>query len=404
MSDAPGTPPTATSAEDAPPPKKKRRTWRWVLLVLVLVPLLLRGLVLRVFEIQSASMRPTFVEGDRLAVLRDTWESDPIERWDVVVLESSFDAEIAAAAEAVLKRVVGLPGETVAVREGDVWIGPTGADEQALSIARKPDALVAALLAEVMDTTFLGIPWAWMGPGELRRLDGEGIEILPDDAAPALARYGKVIDDGVDGAPGNEPVGDTALRLEIGPGEGDLRMTLREGADVFEARLATAARGGASLSHNGAGVVAELPAFQGLEDGDVVLMWNVDNGVRLFVDEELVLSYDYAENRRQTPGGELVNGPGLGVEGAPLVLRRVTILRDAHHTDDGGFATASAPDHLSPVGLGPHELFLLGDHGARSRDGRFFGPVERERVLGRPFALVWPWERSRWLDPNGLQR
>ncbi len=401
---APGPAPVPAAGSSQAPARKQRRTWPWFLLAIVLPPLILRGFVLRVFEVQSASMQPMYIEGDRLLVLRDAWESDPLERWDVVVLESSFDAEIAAAAEAVLKRVVGLSGETVAVRDGDVWIGAAGAGESELVIARKPDALIESLLIEVMDTTFLGMPWAWMGPGELRRLGDEGFELIPSESTPALARYGVVIDDGVDGRRGNEPVGDTALRLEIGPGDGDLRLALREGADVFEAHLAAAERGGASLSHNGAGIVAEDPTFPGLVDGDEVLIWNVDNGVRLFVQGRLVLAYDYAENRRQTPGGELVNGPGLGVEGGPRTLRRVTVLRDAHHADEGGFATASAPDHLRPLGLGPHEIFLLGDNGARSRDGRFFGPVERERVLGRPFALAWPWERSRWLEPNGLAR
>ncbi len=57
-------------------------------------------------------MAPTLVEGERLLVSR--WRTP--QRWDVVVLRPPTDAS-----RLVVKRVVGLPGETVSLRAGAVW-------------------------------------------------------------------------------------------------------------------------------------------------------------------------------------------------------------------------------------------------------------------------------------------
>jgi len=45
------------------------------------------------------------------------------------------------------------------------------------------------------------------------------------------------------------------------------------------------------------------------------------------------------------------------------------------------------PD-LGPVRVPPGKVLLLGDNRGNSRDGRTFGFVDRERVLGRALAVV----------------
>lgn len=71
---------------------------------------------LRPVVVSGESMSPAHEPGDRLAVRR--WRA-PL-RWDVVVCRSPTDAR-----ELFVKRVVGLPGERVALREGRVWIDGT---------------------------------------------------------------------------------------------------------------------------------------------------------------------------------------------------------------------------------------------------------------------------------------
>ena len=158
--------------------------------------------------------------------------------------------------------------------------------------------------------------------------------------------------------------------MEI-PADGVLTLALREGSDVFRARLPPAGGGEASLEHNrhAAGLVDETAGFGGVAAGARILMWNVDNGVRLLVDGELLLRYDYTANRPRIPDTELRNEPYIEVADGAVLLRRVTVLRDVHYTAQGVYGTN--PDAgLTPCRVPPDGLFLLGDASAASRDSR----------------------------------
>ncbi|MEQ8849324.1 signal peptidase I [Botrimarina sp.] len=63
--------------------------------------------------VSGGSMAPVLVEGQRVLVRR--WATP--RRWDVVVIRSPEDPR-----RLLVKRVVGLPGERVALRAGDVWV------------------------------------------------------------------------------------------------------------------------------------------------------------------------------------------------------------------------------------------------------------------------------------------
>ncbi len=40
--------------------------------------------------------------------------------------------------------------------------------------------------------------------------------------------------------------------------------------------------------------------------------------------------------------------------------------------------------------VGSNQLFMMGDNRGNSRDSRFFGPIDREQLVGRAFLKVWP--------------
>jgi signal peptidase I len=77
---------------------------------------LVMGLVVPV-TVSGSSMEPTLVDQKRLLVDRTAFTFRLPRRWEVVVFHSPEDAKTLC-----VKRVVGLPGETVAIRDGDVWI------------------------------------------------------------------------------------------------------------------------------------------------------------------------------------------------------------------------------------------------------------------------------------------
>ena len=109
--------------EPASPPEprqKARRESRGFLeaAVLVLVALVLaltlKTYVAEAYEIKGRSMEPTFLSGQRVVVLKAFYE---IHREDVVVFSSTEDPS-----KDLIKRVVGLPGETLKIVGGRVYI------------------------------------------------------------------------------------------------------------------------------------------------------------------------------------------------------------------------------------------------------------------------------------------
>ena len=50
-----------------------------------------------------------------------------------------------------------------------------------------------------------------------------------------------------------------------------------------------------------------------------------------------------------------------------------------------------------PLKLGPNELFVMGDNRNDSNDSRFWGPLERPRVIGKASVIFFPLSRIRML-------
>lgn len=111
-----------------PAPARRPLKRPGVVLVLVLVGALLVGLgvrtfVLRSLTVSSTSMEPTLCPGDR--VLVDLWDPDlgDVTRGDLVALRPGR-SEVP-----VVKRVVGLPGDEVAIRDALLYVNGHRVDE-----------------------------------------------------------------------------------------------------------------------------------------------------------------------------------------------------------------------------------------------------------------------------------
>lgn len=90
---------------------------------------------------------PTY-PGDRILVNKYAYEFTDPDRWDVVVFKFPGNGEMN-----YIKRLVGLPGESLELYQGDVFIKPLdGADPY--QIERKPPAKVDAMLQPVHDTDY----------------------------------------------------------------------------------------------------------------------------------------------------------------------------------------------------------------------------------------------------------
>lgn len=95
--------------------------WVVILALALGVALLVRATVVQTFFIPTPSMVPTLKVDDRLLVDKITLRTRDVRRGDIVVFErpATFtDTTI----KDLIKRVVGLPGETLEGREGAVWV------------------------------------------------------------------------------------------------------------------------------------------------------------------------------------------------------------------------------------------------------------------------------------------
>jgi len=81
------------------------------------------------YEVQSISMEPTLHEGQYLIVSKVSYWFHHPERGDVVVL----DPPNAQSVIPYIKRIIGLPGEKVEVRDGRVWIDGIALNEPYIS-------------------------------------------------------------------------------------------------------------------------------------------------------------------------------------------------------------------------------------------------------------------------------
>jgi signal peptidase I len=94
-----------------------------VLLAALLVGLLIRTFVLRPLTVSSTSMEPTLCPGDRVVVNLWNPDIDHLARDDLVALRPGR-SEVP-----VVKRVVGLPGDTVAIRDALLYVNDELVDE-----------------------------------------------------------------------------------------------------------------------------------------------------------------------------------------------------------------------------------------------------------------------------------
>ncbi len=102
-----------------------RNTLEWVAVIVgaVLIALLVRSFVMQSFQIPSNSMNPTLLIGDRVLVNRLSYRLHDINRGDVIVFSRpESDPAGPGEPEDLIKRVIGLPGETIEARDGTVYI------------------------------------------------------------------------------------------------------------------------------------------------------------------------------------------------------------------------------------------------------------------------------------------
>jgi signal peptidase I len=139
------------------PKKKSKHPFRdniEVIVFAVAMSLGLKVFALEAYQIPTGSMQPTLMGtvlrdgagavNDRVLVDKFSFLVREPERWEVVVFRYPL-----ITTNNYVKRLVGLPGEDLAIRHGDLWARPLGSDED-FAILRKPWSIQESIWKQVL--------------------------------------------------------------------------------------------------------------------------------------------------------------------------------------------------------------------------------------------------------------
>jgi signal peptidase I len=345
--------------------------------------------------------------GDHVLVNRAALAFRRPRRWEVVVFRL-FGVIF-------VKRIVGLPGEELLLRDGDVYVDG--------KLARKTFAQAWAMRVPIFDQDCRppsgwddhwlrqparGVP-AGGAPagGDADVLDGRGTRqkwtfCNGDKCLPLRDEY--AYNAGLHG--GTALVHDFLFEadVEVLGGTGTLSLRLCDGHDWVETRLPTIVAGPIATrvwpmhAEQDARLWARRPQSHALRPGQThrVVMAFVDRRVTLSVDGRCVVENVDLPAPKESSARSGVGQPvQLEATDTAVQIRSFRLYRDIHYSRRGRQAVG-----IEPVRLGEEQYFVLGDNSANSEDSRFWpvGAVSEAQMLGPAFLvhlasrpLDWHW-------------
>lgn len=360
--------------------------------------------------------------GDRILVHKWIYDVGALfapRRWDVIVFRDPADPS-----QNYIKRLVGLPFETVEIVAGDVYI-----DGQ---IARKPHRVQSHMWLPVYhqdrvvpnDSPFYTGPvWsaesgsknasAWTG------LSTRVIRHTAQDAEPSALTFARGASplyhqdfSAYNGQVSGAQIRDVRVQFELVSIEKAGWLTI--GIELPEARheLRMHSGGRMELTTRSVGESrieqqTRYATVSPIRHGGPVRVEfaSVDDALHVWVDGELLLSTADRTGREVTEARRLRLDAGaeirLAAQGWTFELHRLRVDRDVYYTKRPGTALRAYAG--SPFELGAEEYFVLGDNSPSShdaRDWRAFGPhlpenyrlgtVRRSEIVGRAFFVYLP--------------
>lgn len=109
--------------ESSSPPRRRSRLWRRVRdLLETIIPAILIAILINIFigqatRVDGQSMEPNLHADQRLVVEKISYRFHAPQRFDIVVIKPPSQGN-----ELLIKRLIGLPGERIDIRDGHVYI------------------------------------------------------------------------------------------------------------------------------------------------------------------------------------------------------------------------------------------------------------------------------------------
>lgn len=374
-------PSTERPAVGAPAGAPTRRVWRDNLeafTMALVVAVMLKYFVVEAYRIPSGSMQPTLMgwnDGrggglfDRVLVDKLSYHQRDPERFEVVVFQFPLDRS-----KHFIKRLVGMPGDHLRIRDGDLWLELPAADgELSWQILRRP--------AGVQESHWFAIEhegrWnlgsnhsQWKISGTALETSGPGRTSFPGDTQGvkdlSVHGYPQEILEYM-GRPtragGQHDVGDLRLATEIQarPDCSYVRLVIEEGGTEHVLELpgpAAPAEARVLLRSSGGGPSKRLDRALSLtaDRSAALRFWNLDDRLQVEWNGELLLSMDIPP---AAGGHALVH---LESEGGGASFTDIELERDLYYDQDTGLRSSwhVPEDHY----------VVLGDNSVDSADSR----------------------------------
>jgi len=390
---APAETPTGADALE-----QKARALEYVeaIVIALIMALILREFFFEAFKIPTPSMSPTLRGaahlGDRILVDKFIHRLQEPRRWEVIVFRYPLNQSTN-----YIKRLIGLPGETVQILDGDIWING--------KIERKPRDLQDALWVQIYPVSrdpWGGLDGEFRRPGQFEVSPNQPLEEEPWSAAPGAGKRTELrfcFDPAGAGAYrglglryASPEIG--GIRLRDFRFDGTLRLNGPDGRAAV--RLATrGTRFVITFRADGDGAALAVPGRASLErdpvHGRVERRVDAGRGRKLALDREIPISVQYFDYqlvvevdgetwfhyvfdpRPLKPEAALEPG-SLTIElanagGAWSALR---VYRDLHYTQDNYRTEVPA-----------NSFFVLGDNSTNSKDSRRWRKSIRRLKDGR---------------------
>ena len=315
----------------------------------IVVAILLKYFIVEAYKIPTGSMQPTLMGNtdtgvfDRVLVDKLSYHYRDPERWEVAVFKYPLNRT-----KNFIKRIVGMPGEELTIRHGDLWT--RGLEGGEWSILRRPRPVQLEVWKE-LETTRNWKPGSgtsgWSITENGIRARGNGSMRFPRDGAAVMDHYA----DGYPGKTGSKvrhhpgrsgqnAVGDLRLAATLTaiPGLEELVLEFKEGRRSYRFSLpgpAAAPGAMAQVSANpgdGSDGLSTAPAhfpFR-LEAGRAVEVdaQNMDDLLSLRVDGELLFELEVP------PATNRAAGIAIHASGAGADLEEVRVFRDIYYLSD----------------------------------------------------------------------
>ena len=103
-----------------------RIIWGWLFFILIVILVIFVGIHIsgNQTEVIGSSMYPTLAEGDKVLVDRVSYRFVNPARYDIIIFPFTYQEDVY-----YIKRIIGLPGETVQIMNGKIYINGQELDE-----------------------------------------------------------------------------------------------------------------------------------------------------------------------------------------------------------------------------------------------------------------------------------